>query len=246
MSMTPMRCCVIDDEPLAAQLIASYVKRTPGLELKGVYYSGAEAVKEIVGNEVDLLFLDIEMPQINGLEFAKVVPPACKIIFTTAYDQYAVQGYKVNAIDYLLKPVSYKEFLEAATKAMNSFGMQSFGQPRTSGASPKREFLLVKSEYKLVQIRISDIQVIEGLKDYIKIYVAGSPKAILTLMSMKAVEQALPSDMFMRVHRSYIVNTDRISIIERNHIIIADRVVPVSDSYRQVFTDYIASLNPEE
>lgn len=240
--MTPLRCCVIDDEPLAAQLIASYVERTPGLELKGIYASGTEAVKAIVGGEIDLLFLDIEMPQINGMEFAKVVPSSCKIIFTTAYDQYAVQGYKVNAIDYLLKPVSYKEFFEAASKAINSFQAP---QPQAE-AAPKKEFLIVKSEYKLIQIRIADIQVIEGLKDYIKIFVAGTSKPVLTLMSMKAVEQALPADKFMRVHRSYIINTDKISIIERNHVIIADRVVPVSESYRQAFADYVASISSAE
>ncbi len=239
--MTPLRCCVIDDEPLASQLIASYVEKTPSLQLVGCFQSASDAVRTIIDGGVDLVFLDIEMPQINGMEFAKIIPPSCRIIFTTAYDQYAVQGFKVNAVDYLLKPISYEEFLDAVNRAIKAItGAEG------SNLSTQREFLLVKSEYKLIQIRIADIQLIEGLKDYIKIYVTGQTKAILTLMSMKAIEQALPSRLFMRVHRSYIVNTSKISIIERNHIIIGDHVVPVSESYRQAFSDYVASLNPSD
>lgn len=239
--MTPLRCCVIDDEPLASKLIASYVEKTPSLQLVGCFQSASEAVRTIIDGGADLVFLDIEMPQINGMEFAKIIPPSCRIIFTTAYDQYAIQGFKVNAVDYLLKPISYEEFLDAVNRAIKVIQ----GGDNSAGSNA-REFLLVKSEYKLIQIRISDILLIEGLKDYIKIYVAGQPKAILTLMSMKAIEQALPARQFMRVHRSYIVNTSKISIIERNHIIIGDHVVPVSESYRQQFSDYVASLNPAE
>lgn len=239
--MTPIRCCVIDDEPLAVRLIASYVQRTPMLELCGTYNSASEAVKSIIDGNIDIVYLDIEMPQINGIEFAKIIPPSCRIIFTTAYDRYAVQGFRVNAVDYLLKPVSYEEFLEATNRAVKVIQAVAASQ----NPVPRREFILVKSEYRLIQVRISDILYIEGLKDYIKIFVTGQSKAILTLMSMKAIEQTLPDGMFMRVHRSYIVNTSRISIIERNHIIIADHPIPVSESYRQTFADYIASLNPE-
>lgn len=244
--MTPVRCCVIDDEPLAVRLIASYVQRTPVLQLCGTFNSAAEAVRQIIDGSIDIVYLDIEMPQINGIEFAKIIPPSCRIIFTTAYDRYAVQGFRVNAVDYLLKPVSYEEFLEATNRAVKA--IQTAAQAVQSAqrlAAPRREFLLVKSEYRLIQVRIADILYIEGLKDYIKIYVSGHSKAILTLMSMKAIEQALPPGDFMRVHRSYIVNTSKISIIERNHIIIGENVIPVSESYRQTFSDYIASLNPE-
>ncbi len=240
--MTPVRCCVIDDEPLAVRLIASYVQRTPVLQLCGTFNSASEAVRQIIDGNIDIVYLDIEMPQINGIEFAKIIPPSCRIIFTTAYDRYAVQGFRVNAVDYLLKPVSYEEFLEATNRAVKAIQTDSQAIQKPA---PRREFLLVKSEYRLIQVRISDILYIEGLKDYIKIYVGGHSKAILTLMSMKAIEQALPTGEFMRVHRSYIVNTSKISIIERNHIIIGENVIPVSESYRQTFADYIASLNPE-
>lgn len=239
--MNPLRCCVIDDEPLAGKLMASYVDRTPGLELSGLYTSASDAVKDILDGKVDLVFLDIEMPQINGMEFAKIIPPTCRIIFTTAYDQYAVQGYKVNAVDYLLKPVSYAEFLEAVGRVP----ARTEATPIPS-EQPRREFIIVKSEYRQIQVRIADIECVEGLKDYIKIYIAGQPKPLLTLMSMKAIEQALGEDRFIRVHRSYIVNKERISVIERNTITIAGRSIPISETYRPVFAAYIASLNPQE
>lgn len=239
--MNPLRCCVIDDEPLAGKLIASYVERTPGLELSGLYTSASDAVKDILGGGVDVAFLDIEMPQINGMEFAKIIPPTCRIIFTTAYDQYAVQGYKVNAVDYLLKPISYAEFLEAVGR----LPARAEASP-AAAQQPKREFIIVKSEYRQVQVRIADIECVEGLKDYIKIYITGQPKPLLTLMSMKAIEHVLGDDRFMRVHRSYIVNKERIAAIERNTVIIAGRAIPISETYRPAFTAYIASLNPEE
>lgn len=238
--MNPLRCCVIDDEPLAGQLVASYVERTPGLELSGLYTSPAEAVKDILGGKADVVFLDIEMPQINGMELAKIIPPTCRIIFTTAYDQYAVQGYKVNAVDYLLKPISYAEFLDAVGR------MPARAAEQPAAPAAKREFIIVKSEYRQIQVRISNIECVEGLKDYIKIYITGQPKPLLTLMSMKSIEQALDDGRFLRVHRSYIVNKERISVIERNTLTVAGRSVPISETYRPAFAAYIASLNPDD
>lgn len=237
-----MRCCVIDDEPLAGKLIASYIERTPDLELGGVYVSASEAIKDILGGSIDIVFLDIEMPQINGLEFAKLVPPTCSVVFTTAYERYAVQGFKVDAVDYLLKPVSYNEFLDAVARVRRK-RLNQPAQPAPTAPAQKREFLLVKSEYRLIQIRVADIRIVEGLKDYVKIHVEGMPKPVLTLMSMRSIEQALPEEDFIRVHRSYIVNKKYISVIERNHIIIADHAIPVSDGYRQQFNEYIESLD---
>lgn len=234
-----IRCSVIDDEPLAARLIASYVERTPMLELKGVYGSATDAVRDILAGDIDLVFLDIEMPQINGMEFAKIIPPTCGIVFTTAYESYAVKGFKVNAVDYLLKPVSYEEFLSA---------VQRF-QSRMSGSaaeSPRKEFMLVKSEYKHVQLRIADIELVECLKDYVKIYTIGRPKPVMTLIPIRDIEQMLPSDSFMRVHRSYIVNTRLLSVIERNSVVVGDHTVPVSDTYRPALIQYIDSLTAND
>ena len=242
--MITLRCCVIDDEPLAARLIGSYVERTPFLSLEGVYNSATDAARPIMSGEIDLVFLDIEMPQIGGMEFAKIIPDTCKIVFTTAYDRYAVQGFRVNALDYLLKPVSYEEFLEAANRAVKEAAAKA--EAPAPGVTPRqqhREFIVVKSEYRMLQIRVSDIQFVEGLKDYVKIYIDSQSRPVLTLMSMKAVEDMLDNGDFLRVHRSFLVNTRHISVIERNHLVIADHPIPISDSYRKAFADYLAGLS---
>lgn len=234
--MTILKCCVIDDEPLASQLIASYIEKTPFMQLVGTYSSAQEAIKTILEDQIDVVFLDIEMPQLNGLEFAKIIPPSTRIIFTTAYDRYAIQGFKVDALDYLLKPVSYDEFLGAATKAQRWVEIHR----NNINKSPANDCIIVKSEYRLVQIPTADILFIEGLKDYVKIYTVDEQKSIMTLMNMKTLEQALPTT-FLRVHRSFIVNTNRIKIIERNRIVFGNKYIPISDTYKQAFTDYITS-----
>lgn len=234
--MIKLRTCVIDDEPLAAQLIARYVTDTPFLTLAGTFSSAQEAVRHILSGEIDLVFLDINMPQINGLEFARIIPPSCRIVFTTAYEKYAIEGFKVNALDYLLKPVSYEEFLSAASKAAASL------TPAKSADEPQPDrTIIIKSEYRLVQIHLADILYLEGLKDYVKIYLDGEQKSIMTLMNMRTLEAELPRGTFMRVHRSYIVNTSKIKVIERNRIIFGNVQIPVSESYKKDFSDYVNS-----
>ncbi len=235
--MTILKCCVIDDEPLASQLIASYIEKTPFLQLVGVFASAQEAVKVILEDRVDLVFLDIEMPQLNGLEFAKIIPSNTRIIFTTAYDKYAIQGFKVDALDYLLKPVSYEEFLASANKAQRWYE----NQRNSISQEASCDYIIVKSEYRLVQIPTNDILFIEGLKDYVKIYVNDEQKSIMTLMNMKTLEQSLPAAKFMRVHRSFIVNMSKIKIIERNRIVFGNKYIPISDTYKQTFNDYVSS-----
>ena len=230
-----MKCVIVDDEPLALDLLESYVQKTPFLELAGKYSSAVQAIKELAGHPTDLIFLDIQMPDLNGLEFSKMLPPYTRIVFTTAFDQYALDGYKVNALDYLLKPISYVDFLHAADKALHWFErMQS---------SPRKEeeidSIFVKSEYKLVQVELRRILYVEGLKDYIKIYEEDNPKPILSLMSMKAMEDLLPASQFMRVHRSYIVRKDKIRVIDRGRIVFGKAYIPISDSYKQAFQEYL-------
>lgn len=244
-----LRCCVVDDEPLASGLIASYISKTPFMELAGEFSSPKDAISPILEGEVDVVFLDINMPQLNGIEFAKIIPSSVRVIFTTAYDNYAVEGFRVNALDYLLKPISYDEFLAAGNRALQWAELNSRKQEpglTTSG----QDHIIVKSEYKLVQIPIKDILYIEGLKDYVKIYTEGAEKSIMTLISMKALERSLPANKFMRVHRSYIVNLSKIKIIERNRIVFGKTFIPVSESYKQVFADYISSrtltLRPDD
>lgn len=227
-----LNCAIVDDEPLALNLLESYVNKTPFLTLAGKYSSAVQAMKELPGKQIDLLFLDIQMPELNGLKFSKMVNSHTRIVFTTAFGQYAIDGYKVNALDYLLKPISYVDFLQAANKAVQWFELLQ---------QPKEEIdsIFVKSEYKLVQIELKNILYVEGLKDYIKIYEEGNTKPILSLMSMKAMEEMLPASRFMRVHRSYIVQKDKIRIIDRGRIVFGKNYIPVSDSYKQTFQEFL-------
>lgn len=235
--MTNIRCAVVDDEPLALGLIASYVKKTPFLELTGTYSSAVQAMHELPSHPADLLFLDIQMPELNGLDFSRMVNPGTRIVFTTAFEQYAIDGYRVNALDYLQKPVSYAEFLQAANKALEWFKLLD-GQKEK--AEDDTESIFVKSEYKLVRVELGKILYIEGLKDYVKIYEEDADKPLLSLMSMKALEESLPPARFIRVHRSFIVQKSKIRAVEHNRIVMQDqRVVPIGDSYREKFLTFL-------
>ena len=228
MTSQKLRCCVIDDEPLAAELIAAYVRRTPSLELAGVFSSAQDAFATISAGDIALVFLDIQMPGLTGVEFAEMLPESTRVVFITAYTDFALDGFRVNALDYLLKPVSYDDFRRAASRALNFYSER---QARTSDI----DFITVKSEYRLRRIPVSSIRYVEGLKDYVKIYVEGEVNPVLTLMSMKTLEQTLPSDSFMRVHRSFIINMDYVRTVERNRILFGQESVPVSDSYKREF-----------
>lgn len=227
-----LKCAIVDDEPLALNLLESYVNKTPSLVLAGKYSSAVQAMNDLPDKQVDLLFLDIQMPELSGLEFSKMVNPHTRIVFTTAFEQYALDGYKVNALDYLLKPISYADFLQSVNKAMQWFELLQ--QPQE-----EIESIFVKSEYKLIQVELKNILYIEGLKDYIKIYEENAPKPILSLMSMKSMEELLPPSRFMRVHRSYIVQKDKIRIVDRGRIVFGKNYIPVSDSYKQAFQDFL-------
>ena len=235
-----IKCAIVDDEPLAVELLASYVEKIPFLELCGKYNNATDALHGIGEQSVDLLFLDIQMPELNGLELSKMIPESTRIVFTTAFDQYAVDGFRVNALDYLLKPISYADFLDACNKALQWFQLtQQSEQPSAPRTEEEPTSIFVKSEYKLLQINLDDIRYIEGLKDYVKIYTEQSPHPILSLMNMKAIEQMLPASRFIRVHRSFIVQKSKIREIERNRIVFGDVYIPIGDSYKQAFQDFI-------
>lgn len=238
-----LTCAIIDDEPLAASLLESYAMKTPFLEVKGKYNSALNAMNSLHNEPVQVLFLDIQMPELSGMEFSKMLPPETKVIFTTAFEQYAVDSYRVNALDYLLKPISYSDFLKAAQKAYQWFELlqRKNEEPAvTSGTENEVERIFVKTEYKLVQIELNRILYIEGLKDYVKIYLEGETHPVLSLISMKMVEDMLPSSRFVRVHRSYIVQPEKIKVIERNRIVFGKEYIPISDSYKQKFFDFLA------
>ena len=229
-----LRCAIIDDEPLAAELLAGYAERTPGLRLTGVYGSAVAAMKDLRQSPVDLLFLDIQMPELSGLEFARLLPTETRVVFTTAFDRYAVDGYKVNAAGYLLKPVSYEQF--AATVVTVA---ESVAAGRRRSAAARDGFVYVKSEYKLVRVDLADISHIEGVKDYVKIYLGGRRRALMALMSMKTLEDSLPRGQFIRVHRSFIVNMAKVTMIDCGRIVVGEDYIPVSESYKDRVQEYI-------
>lgn len=230
-----LRCLIVDDEPLALDLMESYVRRTPFLQLAGRYGSAVEVLSVVKMSEIDLVFLDIQMPELNGLELSRMLDSRTKVIFTTAFEQYALDGFRADALDYLLKPFSYPEFLKAANKALQWCGRSWKEEPEKKETAS----IFVKSDYKLIRIDLQKILYIEGLKDYVKIYLEGETQPIISLMSMKSLEELLPSADFIRVHRSFIVSLGKIKIVERNRIVFGKEYIPVSDSYKDKFLEYL-------
>lgn len=237
MSNVKITCIIVDDEPMALNLVESYVDKTPFLVLKNKFSSAIEALEFIKVEQVDLLFLDIQMPDLTGIEFSKMLPKDTRIIFTTAFDQYALEGFKVDALDYLLKPFDYAEFLEAANKASTWFNLVRGTEQ--SAITKEKEFLFVKSGYKQVRIKLEDVLYFEGLKDYIKIWLKDNPKPILTLMSLKSLEEELSDTQFMRVHRSFIVSLKNIEVIERSQIIINNQRITLSEQFKSKFLEFV-------
>jgi DNA-binding LytR/AlgR family response regulator len=231
-----LKTIAIDDEPLALRLVSDYISKTPFLELVGAFDNPLDAIDFLSNQTADLIFVDIQMPDLTGIEFARSLENAPKIVFTTAYEKYALEGFKLNAVDYLLKPFSYEEFLKAAGKARKQVELEANSLPSIEA---NNQFLFLKSEYKIRRINFNDILYIEGLKDYIKVYTTGGDKPILSLNSMKSLEQKLPEEKFMRVHRSFIVNLERIDTIERSRIIFGKTYIPVSDQYKDKFQEYL-------
>jgi DNA-binding LytR/AlgR family response regulator len=225
-------CAIIDDEPLAAGLLESYARKTPYLQLVGTYNSAILAMKDLRDNPVQLLFLDIQMPELSGVEFAKILPKDTRVIFTTAFPQYAVEGYKVNALDYLLKPVSYEDFLKSTDKALEWFSII-----QRQDAYRRDRFMFVKTDYKLQRVNLDDILFIEGLKDYVRFYLKNGEK-VMSLMSMKKLEEYLPRPEFLRTHRSYIVHMTETPLVDRFRIVFGENYIPVSENYKDDVQNY--------
>lgn len=231
-----LKTIAIDDEPLAITLLTDYISKTPFLELTGTFDNPLDAIDFLHHEPVDLVLVDIQMPDLSGIEFVRTLESNPKVIFTTAYAQYALDGFKLNATDYLLKPFSYEEFLKAVQKA---YKLSELENSATTIIESNNQFLFLKSEYKIRRINFNDILYIEGLKDYIKVFLKGEPKPIMSLHSMKALEQKLPEEKFMRVHRSFIVNLEQIDTIDRSRIVFGKEYIPVSDQYKDKFQAYL-------
>jgi DNA-binding LytR/AlgR family response regulator len=230
-----IRCLAIDDEPYALKQIADYIQKTPFLKLTGTCSNAFEAMEIMASHDIDLIFIDINMPQMSGMDFAKTLPSGANIIFTTAYSQYAVESYKVDAIDYLLKPITYDDFLRAANKAQKNIlqHLNNYGEKET------KDHFFVNSSGKILKINLQEIDFIESMSEYVKICLSNKTH-VVTLMRLKNLEDFLPGEWFMRVHRSYIVNTRNIKTIERNRIIFYGNVyIPVSEQYKADFKKFI-------
>ncbi len=235
----PLKCIIVDDEPLAVRLMESFVAKTPDLELLGSYTDSVEAINAVKEKKPDLLFLDIQMPDLNGMELAHMIPAETRVVFTTAFKEYAFESYEVSALDFLLKPIRYNKFLVAVEKARAWFDhLTPTEGSATANGTTSSLFLRVDGE--LCNISIHDITYINGMKDYVMFYLDNAPKPLITHLTMKAVEEMLPPDLFLRVHRSYIVSVDKIRKVDRNDCIyIGQEIIHVPDGYQEAFHQFL-------
>ena len=240
-----IKCIAIDDEPLALKKLVAYIKKVPYLELVGEFHSAIEAEKMMETQEVEAVFLDINMPDLNGMDFAKSLTGDHSrgpiMVFTTAYSEYAIEGYKANAVDYLLKPYGFDEFEAAAQKVRDICEIRQQSPALTEvSAEPDNDTIFVKSDYKIVRIDIKTICYIEAMSEYLRIACEWRDKPVIVLLSMKKIEEHLPSSHFMRIHRSYIINLNKISEVKKNHVILdGGTSLPIGDNYKDIFMNYL-------
>ena len=232
--ITELSCIIVDDEPLAVKLLESFVAKTPELRLLASFTDSVEAINAGKEQKPDLLFLDIQMPDLNGMELAHMIPPTTRVIFTTAFKEYAFESYEVSALDFLLKPIRYNKFLAAVEKAKQWYERE----PSADDAKSKSLFIRVDGELR--NVTIDSITYVSGMKDYVMFYLDGESKPLITHLTMKAVEAMLPTDRFLRVHRSYIIAVDKIKKIDRNDCIyIGEEIIHVPEGYQQAFHSFI-------
>ena len=234
-----IRCLAIDDEPLALQQLVSYINKVPFLELAAQCRSAIEARRFLENDAVDAIFCDINMPDLNGMEFVKALMAPPLVVFTTAYSEYAVEGFKVNAVDYLLKPFGLQEFQRAANRLKERMEGAGMTAENTPAKETEDDTLFLKTDYRIVKVSIGDIRYVEAMSEYLKVWLEGQSKPIITLLSMKKMEERLP-DTFMRIHRSYIINLTKIQEVNKNRVIMdADTYLPIGEMYKDAFQAYL-------
>lgn len=232
--MKPLTCIIVDDEPLAVRLLVSYAEKTPDLKLLASFTNSISAINAIKAQQPDLLFLDIQMPNIDGMELAHSLPESTRVVFTTAFKEYAFESYEVNALDFLLKPVRYNKFLAAVEKARKQLQPSPTPQPQ----QPNTVFIRVDGEWR--NVAVEQIIYVNGMKDYVMFYLDGEPKPLITHLTMKAVEEMLPRDRFLRIHRSYIIAVDKIKKVDRNDCVYIGReVIHIPDGYLPAFKSFM-------
>lgn len=231
-----MKVIAIDDEPLALQLVVDYILKTPELQLAGQFGNPMEAAHFVSSNHTDIVFTDIQMPGLNGLEFTRSMVDGPVVIFTTAFDKYAIEGFRLDIADYLLKPFTYEEFLTSVNKAGRLIRSRS---KQSEDVTAESDFLFLKSDYKIRRINFQNILYIEGLKEYVKVFTTLSDKPVMSLSSLKVLEHKLPAENFMRIHRSFIVNLEKIDTIDRSRIVFGKKYIPVGDQYKEKFQKFL-------
>ena len=236
-----IRCLVVDDEPLALDILEDYISKVPFLTLVKTTTSAIEGLSLVQSDAIDLVFLDVQMPELTGIQFLKIINGKCDVILTTAYSQYALDGYDLDVVDYLLKPIAFDRFYKAAQKVLQSSGNTNSSAPEVLSVQKNYDFIFVKTEHKIQKIYLDDILYIEGLKDYISIFTRS--ERIITLQNMKKMEESLPSKSFIRVHKSYIIALGKIESIERSRIQIGEKIIPIGDTYREYFFKQIENTN---
>ena len=248
--MSPLRCFVVDDEPLAVKMLENFIARTPFLELAASYTDPVQALSDIRTKAPQLVFLDIQMPDLSGMELSRMVPADTRIIFTTAFKQYAFESYEVSALDFLLKPIRYQKFLEAAEKAREWFSMKEAAEGSVStpvqapSPVPEKTAVFIKVDGALRKVELADILYVEGMKDYVMFKLASAREPLVTHLTMKAVEDLLPAQSFMRIHRSHIVNLAQVaSVTPSGDIKVGGALLHVSDAYRPAFDEYLKKLS---
>ena len=243
--MTPLRCFVVDDEPLAVKMLENFIERTPFLELAASYTDPVQALSDIRTQAPQLVFLDIQMPDLNGMELSRMIPADTRIIFTTAFKQYAFESYEVSALDFLLKPIRYQKFLEAAEKARGWFSMKEAAEGAAAPAPvQEKTAVFIKVDGALRKVELADILYVEGMKDYVMFRLASTREPLVTHLTMKAAEDLLPSQSFMRIHRSHIVNLAQVaSVTPSGDIKVGGALLHVSDAYRPAFDAYLKGLS---
>ncbi|MCO4292587.1 LytTR family DNA-binding domain-containing protein [Solitalea sp. MAHUQ-68] len=234
-----MNCIAVDDEPLALELLVDNISKIPFLNLVATCPNPFEAIEVLKEKPVDLIFLDIQMPGISGVQFLEATRPNQMVIFITAYEKYALDGYNLDVVDYLLKPVAFDRFMKAATKAYDLFSLKN----KSTQTETAPDYIFINSEYNLIKVNLFDILYVEGLKDYVKIYIEGQSRPILSRMNIKAIEEKLPSTGFLRVHKSFIIATGKITSIRKNRIKIGEVEVPLSDNFKDELMKYVHPSN---
>lgn len=239
-----LKCIVVDDEPLAVEKLSGYIARVPFLELQASFTSGMDALQYLKDNSTDLLFLDIQMDDLTGIQLLEVLKNKPQVVFTTAYSDYALKGYELEVSDYLLKPISFERFLQSANRAYDKLSDKTKKEIKTeatpANAAPAADFMFVKTEYRMEKVKFNDIHYVEGMKDYLRIVCPD--KRIMTLTNFKNMLDMLPEEAFCRIHKSYIINLSKIQSIEKSHVVVLNERLPIGDSFRKSFFELLEKL----